>query len=45
MEIDSVSKSCRNKTKIKKKRSGKKFCTMIFDKTYLLCIVLKKKGL
>lgn len=24
MEIDSVSKSCRNKTKIKKKRSGKK---------------------
>lgn len=45
MEIDSVSKSCRNKTKIKKKRSGKKFCTMIFDKTYLFCIVLKKKGL
>lgn len=45
MEIDSVSKSCRNKTKIKKKRSGKKLCTMIFDKTYLFCIVLKKKGL
>lgn len=45
MEIDSVSKSCRNKTKIKKKRSGKKLSTMIFDKTYLFCIVLKKKGL
>lgn len=45
MEIDSVSKSCRNKTKIKKKRSGKKLCTMIFDKTYLFCIVLKRKGL
>lgn len=45
MEIDSVSKSCRNKTKIKKKRSGKKLCTLIFDKTYLFCIVLKKKGL
>lgn len=45
MEIDSVSKSCRNKTKIKKNRSGKKLCTMIFDKTYLFCIVLKKKGL
>lgn len=45
MEIDRVSKSCRNKTKIKKKRSGKKLSTMIFDKTYLFCIVLKKKGL
>lgn len=39
MEIDSVSKSCRNKTKIKKKRSGKKLCTMIFDKT-----CFKEKG-
>lgn len=44
MEIDSVLKFCRNKIKIKKKRSGKKLCIMIFDKIYLFCIVLKKKG-
>lgn len=44
MEIDSVLKFCRNKIKIKKKRSGKKLCIMIFYKIYLFCIVLKKKG-
>lgn len=38
MEIDSVSKSCRNKTKIKKKRSGKN-CALWFLIRHI-CFVL-----
>lgn len=33
------------KQKLRKREAEKKLCTMIFDKTYLFCIVLKKKGL